>query len=142
MNDISVDTFGNLPDVYTSSNLDVSSRELTVKRGIYDIEVEIYISGNWELSFMSNVKPGDFWQILKNKEADSDHCYLCVTKPIVSSKQRNIWNSAPSDPSIIMGVNKVVQAPLIVDNVPLLATPVVPEVILIENPDYTEFKDL
>lgn len=122
----------------SSTTLILINRDLTVKRGINDIEVEIFINNSWVQSYMSNVIVGDFWQILVNSLPDVNHCYLCVTKPQLSSI--GLLNRNNNNPTIVMGVNKVVVKP-IVEFIITLETPL-KTITTLEHIEYSDYKDI
>lgn len=107
---------GNISDPYTIEVQKPAQVPVEVKlqvrtnsrRGRHDKEVEIWINSQWRAAHMSNILPGDMWQLMREDGTpDPENCYQCVTRPIVGGASR----SEPDHPAIMMGVNKIVQAP-------------------------------
>lgn len=95
----------------TSSEVATVNRQ-HVKRGVYDKPIEILIDGSWTPSYMSNVLPGEFWQMLdSNGSVNPDRVFQCLTKPKVLNNFDRRGDLA--DPNIVMGVSQIATKPQI-----------------------------
>lgn len=118
----------------------IVDRIFTEKLGKNDVEVEIYINNKWVLSTLTNVLPGDFWQVIKNNILVDGQCFQCLTKAM--SQQNHDWDGSNKDLTFIMGVNHVVQAPAIMDDTLLISKSINTSTEVVATTiEYTEFKD-
>jgi hypothetical protein len=84
----------------------IRTRDFTFRKGYNDKPVEIFYDGQYVPSFMSCLRAGDFF-LMEGKAFGSKEpvCMLCKSAPTVDTRY------SQENPTIVMGVTEIAQAP-------------------------------